>query len=407
MGRSKPSLVVLAVCAGAALAAQPTTPTSSLPRLVIAAGETSRTNALVEVQLPPTVRGADLQLRHETTGAVVPLQIGPDREAWALVPSIPAERAQRYRIEPAVMGELADRAVAVRQDTHVRVEIDGGRAFSYVGEPGALPAGVEEVYRRGGYIHPVVTPGGRRVTGDYPRGHKHHHGIWAAWASARVDGRAPDFWNMADRTGRVEFERLARTWSGPLAAGFLARHRYVDLTAATPTTVLLEDWRVVAYAWPAAPRPAHVFDITITQERVGATPIDLQTYRYGGIGLRGRDDWGGPDRTTFLTSTGRTRLSGHGTRVTWVHMGGLVDGARAGLAVLSHPDNTRSPQPVRIHPAEPFLAFAPLQAGPLQMRPRDPFVMRYRIVATDGPPDAALLDAIWQAYALPGVVRIE
>ncbi len=407
MVNSGPPLVLLAVCAGAVLAAQPTTPTSSLPRLVIAAGETSRTNALVEVQLPPTVRGADLQLRHETTGAVVPLQIGPDREAWALVPSIPAERAQRYRIEPAVMGELADRAVAVRQDTHVRVEIDGRRAFSYVGEAGALPSGVEDVYRRGGYIHPVVTPGGRRVTGDYPLDHKHHHGIWTAWASARVDGRAPDFWNMGERTGRVEFERLARTWSGPLAAGFLARHRYVDLTAPTPTTVLLEDWRVVAYAWPAAPRPAHVFDITITQERVGATPLDLQAYRYGGIGLRGRDEWLGPERTAFLTSTGRTRLSGHGTRVTWVHMGGLVDGTRAGLAVLSHPDNVRSPQPVRIHPTEPFLAFAPLQAGPLQVRPRDPFVMRYRIVATDGPPDAALLDAIWQAYALPGVVRIE
>jgi hypothetical protein len=33
--------------------------------------------------------------------------------------------------------------------------------------------------------------------------------------------------------------------------------------------------------------------------------------------------------------------------------------------------------------------------------------MRYRFVVMDGAPDAALLDAMWQAYALPLRVRVE
>ena len=61
--------------------------------------------------------------------------------------------------------------------------------------------------------------------------------------------------------------------------------------------------------------------------------------------------------------------------------------------------------PQRTRSTEPFFNFAPQQAGPLQIRPGEPFVMRYRFVVMDGPPDAALLDAMWQAYALPPRVR--
>jgi hypothetical protein len=263
------------------------------------------------------------------------------------------------------------------------------------------------VFRRGGYIHPVVTPSGRRVTEDYPPNHKHHHGIWAAWTSTRVNGRTPDFWNMGDRKGTVEFERLGHAWSGPLTAGFESRHRYMDLLAPTPATVLLEEWRVIAYAPTPTARPAHVFDLEIAQSLVGTAPLELPVYRYGGVGMRGRHEWDGRDKTFFLTSSGLSRGPGHGTRATWVHMSGAVDGQRAGIAMLSHPDNARSPQPMRIHPTEPFFNFAPQQAGPLTIRPGEVFTLRYRFVVMDGAPDAALLDSMWQAYALPVRARVE
>ena len=407
MSSGRTALLVAGLSACATLLAQPTTPNSVLPRLVIEAGEVARTNAWLKVALPSHVRGADLQLRQEESGEVLPLQIGPSREAWAVIPAIPADKAVRYRIEPALKPTTVSRVAAIREISRVRVTVDGAPSFTYVGEPMRLPAGVDDVFLRGGYIHPVLTPSGRRVTEDYPPNHRHHHGIWAAWTSTRFGTRAPDFWNMGDRKGNVEFERLGHAWSGPLTAGFDTRHRYMDLLAPTPTTVLLEEWRVVAYAPTSGTRPAYVFDLEIAQSLVGNTPLELPLYRYGGVGMRGRHEWDGRDKTFFLTSSGLSRVPGHGTRATWAHMSGVVDGQRAGIAMLSHPDNVRSPQPMRIHPTEPFFNFAPQQAGPLTIRPGEVFTLRYRFVVMDGAPDAAFIDAIWQAYASPVRARVE
>jgi hypothetical protein len=82
-------------------------------------------------------------------------------------------------------------------------------------------------------------------------------------------------------------------------------------------------------------------------------------------------------------------------------MGGVLDGALTGIAILGHPDNVRAPQPQRIHPTEPFLNFAPQQAGDVEILPGKPLTLRYRFVVVDGPPDRANLDRLWNDYAHP------
>lgn len=404
--RIRGALLAASLAGAVSVLAQAPVPPSSLPRLVVRAGATASPEASwVSLQLPPQVRGADLQLRREDTGETLPLQIGPYREAWALIRGLPPHQDVRFLIEPALRVGGADRVIAGRDVSQVRVSVDGRPAFTYVGEPGPLPGGVDDRSVRGGYIHPVFTPAGRRVTEDAPPGARDHHGIWAAWARTRVDGRSPDFWAMEDGTGAVEFERLSRTWSGPLTAGFGTRHRYMDLSAPTPTTILLEDWRVVAYAWPAGARPLHVFDIEITQLRVGTTPLEVLPSRHGGLGVRGRHQWEGG--AGFLTSAGRGRMDGPGTRATWAAMSGTLGGHRVGLALLSHPDNVHAPQPVGIDRHAPWFAFTPQQASAFSVRPGAPMPLRYRVVVMDGAPDAAELDALWQGYASPVRARVE
>ena len=84
----------------------------------------------------------------------------------------------------------------------------------------------------------------------------------------------------------------------------------------------------------------------------------------------------------------------------------MVDGGLTGLAVLGHPANARAPQPQRIHPSEPFLNFAPQQAGDVEITPDKPLTLRYRFVVADGAPSKAELDRLWNDYAHPPKVKV-
>lgn len=90
------------------------------------------------------------------------------------------------------------------EDSLVTVTLRSKAVVTYRGGRGMLPAGVPGEYRRGGYLHPLVTPAGVVVSGDYPKNHLHHHGLWTAWIRTAIDGRSPDFWNMGQKRGRVE-----------------------------------------------------------------------------------------------------------------------------------------------------------------------------------------------------------
>jgi len=280
---------------------------------------------------------------------------------------------------------------------------DGRPVMRYqIGEAPFPRPGIDPAFLRGGHIHPVFSPSGLRITDDYPSNHIHHHGIWFAWTKTEFEGRTPDFWNMGQKKGKVEPDGGFASWEGPVAAGFEARHRFVDLMAGKPTTALREQWRVETFRPPAAGTPIHIFELTSIQECASSEPLILPEYYYGGLGVRGNWAWNGADKTQFLTSGGESdRVKANATRGHWCHIGGLVEGKRTGMAILGHPDNFRAPQPMRVHPTEPFFCFAPSHLGDWRIEPGKPYVSRHLFVARDGPPDSALLDEIWKNYAKP------
>jgi len=375
-----------------------------LPAVRVEAGRVDRLDSVVDIALPPSITGDSLQLRTDE-GTSIPLQIGKDRHAWFVLESLKAGETRHYVIEPALdRDERVQRVDAVPERDGLTLRVAQRPVLRYQAERSALPhPDISTLFRRGGYLHPVRTPAGRIVTEDYPLAHLHHHGIWAAWAKTAFQGRTPDFWNMGDGTGAVEFESLIDTWSGRVQAGFKARHRYVDLRAPRPTTVLTEDWNVILYGVGAAYR---MFDLVLIQELVTTSSLILPQFQYGGVAFHGPRSWDGPAGAQVLTSEGETRSNGDTTRARWCYIGGMVDGARAGLAIFSHPQNIRAPQPVRMYPAQPFLNFAPTQAGRLDITPGQPYVARYRFVTIDGPPDATAIERLWRDYAEPVTVEI-
>ena len=376
-------------------------------KITVFAGSIDRDQSIVSFTLPLKLRDQPFQV-FDRDGQTVKFQRNIDDRVWFVLDELQAGSTINYRLVPGVSESTVTGSITLLSDAGgVTFSVADHPMFRYNADTTRLPRpDIDPIYIRGGYIHPVFTPSGALVTDDYPPNHLHHHGIWAAWTNTEIEGRTPDFWNMGAGTGTVEPVALDTLWNGPVYAGLRSRHRYVDLTASEATSVLKESWELRAYGDRGNEANYRMFDLHMTQTNITGNPLVLPEYHYGGLGFRGHRDWDGAENTFFLTSEGRDRSNGHATRARWCHIGGYVDGSFVGIAILSHPDNFEAPQPMRIHPTEPFFCFAPSAAGDWSIDPGQPYNARYRFIVSDGPPDASLLDRLWNDYATPAEVSI-
>jgi hypothetical protein len=398
------------------------------PRAVtveVGAGAHERRDTPVVFPLPASLRrDRTFTLESLDDHKAVPVQAtsGESPEVvWIEHGPLPAGAKRRYRLAPAPSGEPAKGAPAVSFRVTPEVlslELDGRRVLDYhvaVAEP---PRGIDPVYRRSGFIHPLTTRSGIVVTEDFPPEHAHQHGVFFAWVNTTYDGRHVDFWNQRERTGRVgrDPSRPGPDFvNGPVFGEFRDALHHDDLTApGGPEPVLTEAWVVRAYNIPGVV----VLDFESRQTCAGSKPLTLNQYHYGGMGVRGNGRWfdrtargnAPPDparsgRSDFLTSEGKHRPDGNHTRPRWVDLSGEVDGRVGGVTVLDHPGNFRFPQPVRLHPNMPYFCFAPTVLGAFEIAPGRPYTSRYRIVTHDGPPDPAATERLWNDLADPPQVR--
>ncbi len=382
------------------------------PSVTVSAGKFERTDTVASFSLPA---GMDAKGNYGLVDGkrTIPVQLLPDGSAVFVVPPMKAGASLAFALEsiPWATRPPLPTDLSIKQDgTSVAFNVGAKQMFRYNGDKTPLPEGYDPAYQRGGYLFPILTPSGRLVCDDYPPMHKHHHGLWFSWTHTEFEGRKPDFWNMGDKKGTTEFVELTSTFAGPVAAGLSARHRYLDLLAKPdPRVALNETWNVTAWGIGSGDKPYFVFDLVSTQTCAGDAPLKLPKYHYGGIAFRGHRDWNAKAKDAYsaLTSEGKDRESANATTARWCHMGGKVDGAAVGLAILDHPANFRSPQPLRVHPAEPYFCFAPQVAGDFSIEPGKPYVSRYRMVVTDGEADKALLDRLWNDYASPPEVVVK
>jgi hypothetical protein len=374
-------------------------------RIHVSAGDHHRKDAIVSFHLPlearqsVAVEGPD--------GSWMPLQVDEQGKATFILKNL--GRGENRIFTLSSRERAAGKIEAGREGSKIRFTTGDRVLLEYQAEPGPLPRPeIKEILKRGGYLHPIFSPSGKLVSDDFPPQHLHHHGVWFAWTRTEFEGRQPDFWNMGQGRGRVEFVSLDRHWSGPVFAGLKARHRSVDMTAADFRVALVEEWETLVYAPLEGKQRYHLFDLTVTQRSAGSSSLRLPQYHYGGLGARGHQAWNGAENAFFLTSEGETdRDKGNSTRGRWCYMGGMVEGEQTGMVILGHPANFRAPQPMRLHPNEPFFCFAPAQLGDWEINPGKPYVSRYRFVVLDGAPDAAEIDRLWNDYAFPPEIRVE
>jgi hypothetical protein len=352
----------------------------------------------VEVPAPPGLdRPAKYRLVRVSDAKEIPFQATEGRFIFL------AEDKGEYRWETGVPGLFPKVELKDVDGKHLVFSTGGKDVVRYNYGHVPPPAGVDPVFGRSGYLHPVFTPDGRVISNDVPKNHLHHHGIWFPWTSSEFEGRPSDFWNSGSKQGKVECVKVEGTESGPVFAGFTATHRFVNLNAPDgPKTALNETWQVRVFN--LADR--FVFDLVSTQTCATDKPLVIKKYRYGGLGFRGSIDWEGKEGVAFLTSEGKTRANGHETTARWCVMTGKVGGKDASIGFLCHPSNFRAPQNMRIHPDEPFFNWAPSQAGDFSIEPGKPYVSRYRFIVASGPLPAESMEREWKAYADPPAVTV-
>ena len=381
--------------------------------------------SIVSFQARDSMRGQSYAIH----GGGSPVQVDDSGRAIFFLSS-PLEKKQALEMTLApVLPVQKSSGVAVKQEGSVlRMDalsyaITPNRKpepmFVYQMQPGAVPEGVAATFAHGAHLHPVYSPSGKIVTGNHPPDHLHQRGIWFAWTHTEFEGREVDFWNMGNEkhggiTGEVRFHKLVKTWSGPVHGGFVSEHRWIDHTSGAEKDMLHETWEVTAYHTVGLNdikgnrQPAmHIIDFVSTQTCASGTPVKLPKYHYGGLGVRGSRLWDPVDAVQMLTSNGDDRTKGDSTKAKWIWLGGDVDGKTTGITVLIHPQNFRFPQPLRLNPKNPQLCVAPSQDGEWSIEPGKPYVSRYRIIITDGRPDADDIERQWIDYADPVKAEVE
>lgn len=371
-------------------------------KIEIQAGPFDRQHTVTSFYFPYHVEEGVYIVR-DGDGAEALLQVDRHNRGWLIVEDLRAGSVLTYHFD----GEKSDEAAKVyhrSDDNTITIKNDDRDVLNYFHGYNNPPAELDDRYRRGGYIHPVYTPSGTILTNHLNvHQHPHHSGIWSAWTNTEFQGRTPDFWNIHQNSGRVDHaEGLEESWAGPVFAGFRSKHYFTDLSVTPAVTALNEEWQVRVFS---SPSDIHIFDLTVTQSTNSSAPLILPEYRYGGVGFRGHIDWDDPENCTFLTSEGLGR-DGHGTRVRWTHIGGHSDGKLAGVTIMSHPENFRHPQTVRIHPDEPFFNYAPTQLGEMVIEPGSPYIVKYRYITYDGEPDVDQLNRLWNDFAYPPGVTV-
>ncbi len=245
-----------------------------------------------------------------------------------------------------------------------------------------LPEGKPEYYKRGGFIHPLYSPNGKILTDGFPEGHTHQHAVFFAFVNTTYKGEKLDFWNQHQKTGTIEFDKLVNYENGPVFGRFETTQNHLSLKHGT---ILKEKWEVTIYN-----TEPYRIEIQTTLQSVATDTLFINDYHYGGMAFRGTKAWNVVDslhfqnEPTFHTNEGKNRETANHSRPLWSAMNGLIDGQKAGVAILGHPTNFRYPEPIRIHPSMPYYCVAPMVGQAFAIQPNGVFKANYTYLSYDG-----------------------
>ena len=277
-----------------------------------------------------------------------------------------------------------------------RWEKAAGSSLSLVGTAGPLWQFRYDPALDHAYFHPLRTTDGRLLTWDRPPDHIWHHGLWFSWKYINK----VNYWEVDAKTGRpagrTSWSNVRASFGRDLETRIAMDFDYRPVGAAAP---VLTEKRTIEVSRPDMDG-VYSIDWTgaftaVTDAVLDRTPLPGQpgggvSGGYAGLSLRLGE---GLSERRVMTSDGAV-TSWTEDRYRARHIGldysGLVDGAPAGIAIVDHPSNPRSPTPWYVISSPGFSWFTPalLCYEPLALRAGETFVIRYRVLVHRGRWDA-------------------
>ncbi len=273
------------------------------------------------------------------------------------------------------------------------------------------PAGVDTVFKRSGFIHPLWSPSGNILTQISPKDHYHHMGIWNPWTLTEVEGKTVDFWNLGDKKGTVRFAGFISKNSGPVYAGFKALQEHIafDLPfAGSERKALNETWDIRVYN---IDEKIWLWDFTSNLNCADVDSVILKEYRYGGFGFRATPEWNNQN-SKVLTSEGKNRKEADGSNARWCMIDGDMNTGHSGLLFMGFPANYNFPEPLRVWPEDAnkrgdvFFNFSPTKNKDWALHAGKNYALKYRILVYDGSITARQAEEAWKSFAHPPKITI-
>jgi len=328
---------------------------------------------------------------------------------WVLSGTTPAGSKRVFELRSGAASAASPGIVATREKGAITFQRNQRNIIRYQYGEADVPAGKSELFRRGGFIHPLWSPKGEVLTRVQPPDHIHHYGIWNPWTSTVFQGRKLDFWNLYKGEGTVKVTGLPVFTQGAVLGTIRAQHEHVDLTAPSPTgakAALEEEWNIKVWNAGSDQGP-QLIDFQSTMHCATDSAFTIKAYTYQGFGFRATEKW--DDKTArLLTSEGKGKGDGNGTRARWIDARGVSSYGKSGIVFMTHPLNHNYPEQLRLWNTganqgkeNVFLNFNPAQEQDWVLKPGQSYALNYRMLVYDGELSPEQMEQYWQDYAHP------
>jgi hypothetical protein len=353
----------------------------------------------VHLEVPPSElpRGGALYLREHGSELLAPAQADEDGLV-ALLPETGAGAARRFELIA-----LQEQAAGVRlkdEGPHaLSIWLPEGHFTTYTFDPAVARP----------FFHPVIGPGGKRVTRDFPmkdvpeekeardQDHPHHRSFWTAYDE--VNG--VDNWSeAAGKHGWTRHKRFERRDQGPVFGGFTA---FSTWTSHDGKPVLDERRSIRVYN--AGPE-RRLLDYEV-QLIADYEDVEYGDTKEGGIlAFRVFHTMKGARGGRMENSAGQAgERQVWGKRAAWLDYSGPVQGEVLGIAMMDHPGNAN--HPCRWHARDyglvgtnPFAnaAFGEGQKTPHHQKKGETLRFRYRVLIHRGDAKQAKIEDAYHAW---------